>query len=529
MKVTTIHRKNTGYFSQQQLDMCYNQQHYAEFIAQPFSVAAFEQQLRVKKNTYSMEMRQQLVQAIKQQYANIALSDKVAHHLDLLAKENTFTVVTGHQLVAMTGPLYFVYKIAHVVRMCTELSQKYTDSQFVPVFWMATEDHDYEEIKSFHLFNRTLTWETTQKGPVGRFDLTGWQEVLDQLKELFANHPQSDVFAWMEQLKGDNYAAAFRRLVNFLFEKYGVVIIDGDDAQLKQAFVLIMQKEVLEQFAFPAIQATTERLVVHGGKQQVMPREYNLFYIENGMRERLIPKGDAIEIPQKGIFSKQEVAEWIARSPQNFSPNASMRPLYQEVLLPNLCYIGGAGEINYWLQLKGVFDAVDVPFPLLKTRNSLLWIDAATQGKMEQLGWTTDDLFKETHQLTAAYLEKNAGDAIDFSPIQAHVEVLKNTVIETFHSAEPSMDSYVMAELVKLDKQMKQLEDQLVKASKRQHEKALKTIKQVKERLFPAGGLQERTTNLLQLTPDGNFKPLIDAIVASIQPFSDDFLVVEEK
>ena len=76
---------------------------------------------------------------------------------------------------------------------------------------------------------------------------------------------------------------------------------------------------------------------------------------------------------------------------------------------------------------------------------------------------------------------------------------------------------------------MKQLEDQLVKASKRQHEKAIKTIKQVKERLFPAGGLQERTTNLLQLTPDGNFKPLIDAIVASIQPFSDDFLVVEEK
>ncbi|MCO5259963.1 MAG: bacillithiol biosynthesis cysteine-adding enzyme BshC [Crocinitomicaceae bacterium] len=529
MKVTTLNRANTGYFSQQQLDLCYNQEVYSDFITQPFSIQAFQSQLIAKQNSFSSEQRADLVVALKRQYQGVELSKSVAKNIELLSEGTTFTVTTGHQMVAMTGPLYFIYKIAHAIRLCAELKQNYPTYDFVPVYWMATEDHDYEEIKSFHLFGRTISWETQQTGAVGQFLMKDWDEVVVLLKDLFQNHPESDLFDWLKCFEGNNYAIAFRKLVNYLFEKHGIVIIDGDDTLLKKAFVPMMQKEINEQFAFNAIQSTTENLIKKGGKQQVMPREYNLFYIESGMRERLIAEGNDILIPQKGTYSTGEIVKWMEKSPELFSPNASMRPLYQEVILPNLCYIGGAGEINYWLQLKGVFDAVSIPYPLLKTRNSILWIDKATSDKINQLELDYQDLFKELHVLNKEYLEKNAADEIDFTEIQEKLAQLKNIFLETSSAIDPSLDKYMIAETVKLEKHFQQMQDQLYKSSKKKHEKGLKSLKQIKDRLFPEGNLQERYTNFLQLAPDGNLLKVIDAIVEHVQPSTNDFLIFEEE
>ncbi|HLU86860.1 MAG TPA: bacillithiol biosynthesis BshC, partial [Taishania sp.] len=165
MQVKSIHRKDSGFFSQQQVELVYNQKKYADFLNQPFSVEAFKSQIQQKQANYSTANRTVLVQAIQQQYAGLNLHEAVSKNLDKLALENTFTITTGHQLVAMTGPLYVIYKIGHVIQTCKELSTQYPEQNFVPVFWMATEDHDYEEIKSFHLFNRTISWETDQNGP----------------------------------------------------------------------------------------------------------------------------------------------------------------------------------------------------------------------------------------------------------------------------------------------------------------------------------------------------------------------------
>src|SRR5690606_12634063 len=134
-----------------------------------FSKEAFGKQLEVKSDFFTAEMRQKLVETLEEQYKGVPTSELTAKNIESLKNEDTFTIVTGHQLVAFTGPLYFIYKIAHVIKMCQELKEQYPTQHFVPVFWMATEDHDYEEIKSFHLFNRTISWETDQTGPVGRF------------------------------------------------------------------------------------------------------------------------------------------------------------------------------------------------------------------------------------------------------------------------------------------------------------------------------------------------------------------------
>ena len=237
MKISTIYRQQTGFFSQQQLDMSYNQAVYADFLAQPFSPEAFETQIQRKKATFSDEKRDQLVQALKKQYTGVEIHTTVAANIELLANPNTFTVVTGHQMVAMTGPLYFIYKIAHVIRSTEELKKIYPHSNFVPIFWMASEDHDYDEVKSFHLFNRTITWETDQTGPVGRFEMKDWEPVTDQLTELFKNHLDSELMNLLNTFNGKNYAEAFRKLVKHLVVCYGVVIVYGDDAVLKRSIL----------------------------------------------------------------------------------------------------------------------------------------------------------------------------------------------------------------------------------------------------------------------------------------------------
>ena len=528
MKFSTLHRKETGFFSQQQLDLCYNQSVYSDFLTQPFSKEAFGEQIQRKRNAFPKENREILVNVLKKQYGSVTVNPTVLQNIDLLANENTFTVVTGHQLVAMTGPLYFIYKIAHVIRSAEELKKIYPEYNFIPVFWMATEDHDYDEIKSFHLFNKTISWETEQSGPVGRFEMKDWEPVKAQLTDLFKNHPDSEMFELINVFDGEDYAKAFHKLINHLVGQYGVVIINGDDSLLKREFLPYMMKEINEQFSFKVITQTTEKLTELGGKQQIVPREINLFYIENGIRERLVESDNSIEISGKGTYSREEILGWMEQAPEDFSPNVSLRPLYQEVILPNLCYIGGAGEINYWLQLKGVFDEAGIPFPLLQTRNSVLWIDKNSSEKMEKLNLSPLDLFKELHILNKEYLKENASDEIDFGELDNQMENLKKQLIETTISIDSSLEAYAAAESVRMEKQLTQIKDRLYKTVKGKHDKNLKTIQQLKDKLFPNGELQERYTNFFQLSPDGNYSETLQSIIENVQPFNSDFIVMEE-
>ncbi len=529
MKISTFNREQTGFFSKQQLDMCYDQEVYKDFLSRSFSRESFKTQIEEKAGSFSEEQRKVLVNVLRKQYKDLDVNSLVSENINALENKNTFTIVTGHQMVAMTGPLYLIYKIAHVIRLTEELKATYSENQFVPIFWMASEDHDYDEIKSFNLFNKSISWETEQTGPVGRFEMKDWNLVFEQLTDLFKNHPESELFELLKVFNGSNYSEAYRRLINHLVGKYGVVIIDADDEELKREFLPIMLKDVNDQFSFKAITRTTDKLVQQGGKSQIVPREINLFYISKGIRERLVDTGSTIEIQGKGSFSKAEIVNWMQKSPEEFSPNVSLRPLYQEIILPNLCYVGGAGEINYWLQLKGVFDAVNIPFPILQTRNSVLWIDKNSSDKMDKLDLTPIDLFKELHILNKEYLEKNASEEVDFSQLDAQMELLKKQLIDTTIMVDSSLEAFATAESVRMEKQLTQIKDRLYKTVKGKHDKNLKTIQQLKEKLFPENGLQERHTNFFQLNPTGNYKAVLDEIVDNVQPFNSDFIVMIEQ
>ena len=529
MQTVQINRTNTGLFSIQQLDLSYNQERFIPFINTVFSKEAFEDSADDKAKSFTKEQRAILVQALKKQYKNVSNAEASLKNIELLEQENAFTVTTGHQLSAFTGPLYFIYKILHVVKQCEELNASHHDYHFIPVYWMASEDHDYEEIKSFELFNKTITWETNQTGPVGQFDLSGWDEVKSAVRELFSNHPEAEIHGLIDTLQGEDYADAFRNFVHHLIGKYGVVIVDGNDTLLKSEFVPIMKKELTEQFAMEAVEKTNEELDREGLKIQVHAREINLFYCDKGIRERIVKFGDHFEIEGKGTFTMDEMMQLLEEHPQLFSPNVVLRPVYQETILPNVCYVGGAGEISYWLQLKRVFDAVNVPYPLIQVRNSILWIDAGSSDKIEKLSYSLDTIFQDVDLLKKRFVEEHSVEELDFTELDKQFDALKKTVMDSVISVEPNLENYGIAETVRIEKQLNGIKDKLYRQSKSRHEKSLKMIEQLKDRLFPNGGMQERSLNFFHLTPDGNYSQTMDFLKNNMQPFSGDLIVVQDK
>jgi len=241
MKATYIPRQQTNSFTEQQLLLSENQDKLVEFIGLPFSKEAFPKQIQIKSENYNQENRIILHKVLKSKYDSLGNNSKSLENIEKLLDNNCYTVTTGHQLCLFTGPIYFVYKILHIIKQCEELNKIYPQNKFIPVYWMASEDHDFDEIKSISIFGKTLSWESNQSGAVGRMNLSGIPEVLDGFKQFFNNHPTNELEKLIEEFNGNTYGEAFFRFVHAMFSDYGLIVIDGDESNFKQAFAPIMK------------------------------------------------------------------------------------------------------------------------------------------------------------------------------------------------------------------------------------------------------------------------------------------------
>jgi bacillithiol biosynthesis cysteine-adding enzyme BshC len=525
MRIEKINRKETGLFKEFQNQLVYEQEVLGDLIRAPFNQASLVEQLNLKKAQFPQEHRGVLKDVLLEQYGNDA-SDLTIQNIQALDNSNTFTITTGHQLSLMTGPLYFVIKILQVIKVCNELSCIHPDHKFVPVYWMASEDHDFEEINALKLFNRDIKWETEQIGGVGRFNLNGFDLYKEEIKQLFSNHPESDIHALLNIYDGVNLAKATRGLVNEMFADKGLVILDADDRRLKRLFAPIMKKELEASFASKQVEAANNKLETLGFPTQVFAREINLFYLDNNRRKRLIKSQDGFEIDGGELLSNADISSILDNEPEKLSPNVVLRPVYQECILPNLMYIGGLGEISYWTQLKGVFDQADVLYPLIKVRNSLLWMDTGTQKKMEKVSLTFSDVFSSADELKKNFLEQNESVDIDFSQLDNKAAALFDEMISSVTNADPNLDKFAKAEAARIQKTLENIKSKVVKAEKSKHDRSMKIIEDVKERLFPGGGLQERKANLFSFSADGNYKQNLGKIYEAIDPFNGDLILL---
>lgn len=496
--------KSTRQFSDLVLDYLEGSDQLRPFFNRAPDLDQVKAQIQEKSQSFPPSSRAKLVQALIGQYQDFSLNESFDQRIKLaiqaLSGEKTFTVTTGHQLNLFTGPLYFLYKIFGAINLAEQYTAQNPGYRFLPVFWMASEDHDFEEIAHFRTGAYKINWPKQGAGPVGRLMCTDLDEVLNTLDKLWGGivigRSMLNLFksVYTPEL---TLAQATRKLVHELFKDYDLLIIDGDDAVLKSEFTSIMRHELTENGCSQAIEKTTQALTLKGYHKQVHPREINLFYCDSGLRERIIATESGFAIDQTEMrFTQGELLDLLERRPELFSPNALLRPLYQERVLPNLAYIGGGAEVAYWAQLKDCFATNALTYPMVYLRNSISLIPAKVIGKLRRINLEISDLFLPMDELSRRYVARNSGLEIDFS---AQITHLKKQFEQLYLMAEQTDASFMGAVGAQEKKQIKGLErlqQRLMRAEKRKHAQDIQRLAKMREWLFPEGTLQERKENM---------------------------------
>lgn len=481
-------------------------------------VENFKAQLTDKSDSFTSAHRKTLVDTLFKQYKNLEVSESVKKNISSLSSTKTFTITTGHQLNIFTGPLYFIYKIVTVINACKELKKVYPEYEFVPVYWMASEDHDYEEIKYFRLYGQKYVWQTDQKGAVGRFSPKAIESLIKEI-------PGDIKFFKDAYLKNNSLSAAVRQYVNTLFSQEGLLVVDADDRDLKMNFRAVIENDLFDHSAKQLVDSSTSQLETLDYHPQVHAREINFFYLEDGLRSRIEKKGDEFIVVDTSLrFSKDQIIKMIHEEPEKFSPNVILRPLYQETILPNLAYVGGPAEVIYWLQFKSMFDHFKVPFPLLMPRNFALVMDGPALRKFKKTKLHLVDIFKEKNSLCTDWVHQNTTHDLSLESAKA---TLAQTFVELKARAvdiDSTLEKLVSAESKKTANSLEKIERKLLKAEKRLHADKLRQIETLKDSLFPGGSPQERIDNFLNFyQQDPQF---IQKLIDSFDPFDFRFNVL---
>ena len=532
MEVDCIPFKETGYFSKLICDYL-NQQDDLKPFYNRFPLAAnFKDQIEEKKANFPAANRKVLVEALKEQYQGFKISESAEENIASLQQKNTFTVVTGHQLNLFTGPLYFLYKIVSTINLAEQLKNTHPDYHFVPVYWMATEDHDFDEINYFNLHGKKIQWSRKASGAVGALNTEGLDAVFGMLSAELGNTSNAAELKKLFKtayLEHSTLTDATRYLANELFGAEGLVIVDGDDGALKRQLIPYAEKDIFEQVPFQAISESIKALskVSSDYSIQVNPREINYFYLKDGLRERIINNHGKYHVFNTEInFSAEELKEELHQHPERFSPNVVARPLYQEVILPNLCYIGGGGELAYWLELKSYFEKMGITFPMLLLRNSALVITEKQSKKLEKLDLKVSHLFLKQHSFINKKIRDISNIDIDFSPQKKLLEEQFQHLYELAEQTDKSFLGAVKAQEVKQKKGLDALEKRLLKAQKRKLKDQVIRMTDLQNELFPNKSLQERQLNFSELYLEMG-DTLIPSLLDSLDPLCNQFTILK--
>jgi bacillithiol synthase len=447
------------------------------------------------RSSKRFEHRQLLIDILKKQMA--ALSGVQQANLEKLLSDTTFTVTTGHQLNLFTGPLYFIYKILTTVKLSEELNAKYKDKHFVPLYWMATEDHDLQEVNHAFVFGKKIEWKTEQKGAVGRMLCDGVEQAIEELQSIAG--VSTDAEKLIELLKqsykaGTTMAGATRHLVNELFKESGLLILDADDSKLKEIFFPVMKDDMEKNSAYHLVNETILELEKKSYDIQVRPRQVNVFCLGNNFRERFYKEEESAALK---VMAHENENILIDKLPYNcFSPNVILRTLYQETILPNIAYVGGPAEIAYWLELKSTFDYYNTTYPVLVLRNSAMILDADAVAKLKKLNLQPADLFLSADAVAKNYVlahDHQFSITDEWKQIESVFDSLKKKIGDI----DPTLMAAADAEKARQLNALKALEEKTIRAAKKKHETAIQQIQKLKSRYFPDGNLHERTDNFI--------------------------------
>jgi bacillithiol biosynthesis cysteine-adding enzyme BshC len=473
--------------------------------------AAFERQAR---NVQSRRLpREELAAILTEQNANYGCGPETLGRIEKLVRDRAGAVVTGQQVGLFSGPLYTIYKALTAVKLAADLSRRGWGS-FVPVFWLASDDHDLAEIDHITLLNKDNRLEeircrmpsTESKIPASNLVLP--RNILDCLRmfeELtIETEFKADVISSLSEAyqPGRTYVEAFARWMTRLFKAYGLILIDPADPRLKERGKDIFCREISEDSPSTrrALEAT-QRLRQAGYGAQIPLHEgiLNIFYADKG-RRTIQRKGGTLSV--KGADSsvgKEELLAWAKERPSLFSPNVLLRPVYQDALLPTVAYVGGQSEVAYFAQMKGLYEAFGLPMPIVYPRKNLTVVEKKTAQTLKKFGLRIPDLWTQPDGLIAEIAKKQVPETLEaaFARVHGNLEGNFESLQSEVIAFEPTLRSSLDLARRKIDQQWKFVERKIRQAAAKRNETAARQLRKAADDIYPNQHLQERVFNIV--------------------------------
>ncbi|MFM7106234.1 MAG: bacillithiol biosynthesis cysteine-adding enzyme BshC, partial [Flavobacteriales bacterium] len=477
------------------------------------------------RRLFSQDARELLVKTLSQQYVDSGLNDEVPAEIATLLQPNTFTICLGHQLCLLGGPSFIWVKLTQLCRLAHSVNEKQSNIHVVPIFWLASEDHDIAEISSVSLFGKDFIWSSSEQGPTGKLSTTGIHEIIEDIRASCPEVSNSQTLEIIhEAYSCDNLANAWRRLIHRIAGHLGIVVIDGNHPTFKSIFSEIVVRELEHEFMFSSMQNRLEEFKNLGFEIPVNPRECCLFYLRKGYRGRIIRKANGSFATADGLYqwSQTEILNEARVSPENFSPNVLMRPLYQESILPNLLYLAGPSELNYWLQLKPCFEEAKVDFPLLHLRSGLTLLSHSTQKLMLKWDLTLPQLMQHSDVIMNRLIRKNGNF------LHEELKMIEETwsgVMEKATDTDVTLKAAAEAELHRIRESIQRIEGKMIKVEKRKNSELSLAIAKLQENLFPGAKYQERVEGMIHFQPVE--KRILERLMQQMNPWASEMILVK--
>ena len=459
--------------------------------------------------------RSTLVRVLTEQNKQIHCGIKTLANIDLLGNENTVAVVTGQQIGICTGPLYTIYKAITAIKLAEQCSEEMPDYNFVPVFWVEGEDHDFDEINRINLVNAEGQIEKIEylyggkpleknPGAVGNMVVDGFAEkFLDHFQsKLQETEFKAQLFASLRghYRAGATLGNAFVGLMNQLFEDSGLVFLNPNDAEFKQLLKPVFAKEISEL-------TKTSQLVIERSAEleeqyhaQIKAKSLNLFIFHKGGRYLIEPRENDFSLKgTRQFFSKEELNSIVENSPEMISPNVVLRPICQDVLLPTAVYVGGPSEIAYFAQLEPVYRFFGMQMPVVYPRASATILEEKIKNILQkyQIGFT--ELWSDIDPLLIRIAEQVSEVKVDglFEQLQSRI---KEAVAESrfgIQQIDPTLSGTIDSTLARFESQLAVLKEKTQAAQQRRQDITLKQIQRAAIHVFPASNFQEREFNVV--------------------------------
>lgn len=458
--------------------------------------------------------RTKVVQLIRDSYRGFQISKQTESNLNSLTSNKTIAVVTGQQLTIFGGPMYTFYKIITTVKLCRHLKEKFEDYNFVPVFWLEGDDHDYNEIASINIFDLQNNLKKIQfgeekepddnRGSVGEIKLG--DQITSTINDLDESLRESEFkSSVMDLIKNcytpeDSLKSSFRKMLFEIFDEYGLIIFDPQTDGIKSLLKPIFSKEI-DEFRTHTDQILTRSAELEDAYHaQVKIKPINLFINEEGGRYLIEPVEDEFRLKGKRIrYTKEQLLSLIENTPERFSPNVLLRPICQDYLLPTAFYVAGPSEISYFGQVMPYYDIYDIPAPVVYPRASATILENPVASVLEKYDLNFVDSFLDEKDLNTKVLSEVADTDVEelFRSVDGEIEKIMLELKDKITDIDKTLEDTTNKTYQRINQSLTTLKDKTTKAQERQHDMVIRQLAKLRINVYPGESLQERKINFV--------------------------------